>query len=71
MESFAEPGESGGAHSRTLNPWDGRGSVLGINLGDPARVLTVARRHGLLSQDTSQVTEFCYPPPPPPPMMNL
>lgn len=39
----------------TLNPWDGRGSALGINLGDPARVLTLGRKRGLVSQDGREV----------------
>ena len=39
----------------TLNPWDGRGSALGINLGDPARVLTLGRKHGLVSPDAREV----------------
>lgn len=37
------------------NPWNGRGSALGINLGDPARLLTVGRKHGLLPATTVQV----------------
>lgn len=38
-----------------LNPWNGRGSALGINLGDPARVLTVGRKYGLLPATSVQV----------------
>ena len=37
------------------NPWDARGSALGINLGDPARVLTYARKHGVLSEAGDQL----------------
>lgn len=37
------------------NPWSGRSSALGINLGDPARLLTVGRKHGLLPATTIQV----------------
>lgn len=43
--------------SQDLNPWNGRGSALGVNLGDPARLLTAARRHGLLQADTIQEME--------------
>ena len=45
------------------NPWSGRGSALGINLGDPARVLTVARKHGLLPASIVQVSKIfrCWP----------
>lgn len=41
------------------NPWHSRGSALGINLGDPARVLTVGRKHGLLSADSDKEMERC------------
>lgn len=40
------------------NPWHSRGSALGINLGDPARVLTVGRKHGLLSADSDKVIKL-------------
>lgn len=40
------------------NPWDGRGSVMGVKLGDPARILTVGRRHGLLPHTSLKVYSY-------------
>lgn len=53
--AFSASGGLTQAGALTLNPWDGRESALGIKLGDPARVLTIARRHGILSTKSNQV----------------
>ena len=40
-----------------VNPWDSHGSTLGIKLGDPARLVALGRKHGLISGNSLQEIE--------------
>ncbi len=54
----------GNRSQAAVNPWESLGSTLGIKLGDPARVLTLGKRHCLLPTSTNQVcVEFSLMPP--------